>query len=142
MFLSPTGNNIKNAVVKHKWQFCTRRENTFSEFGPSRGERVHKYYAYCNPVQSLLIYVVFPKVKIICFCNQCTFVRQEQSSHNAYGISERDNISSRENRATKHYWMKTQLGRSNRWQKHSIWSNPPLHSRIRKDLEGRKMSST
>ena len=35
-------------------------------------------------------------MEIIYLCNQCTFVRQEQSSHNAYGISERDNISSRD----------------------------------------------
>ena len=39
---------------------------------------------------------MFRKVKIIYLCNQCTFARQEQSSHNAYGISERDNISSRD----------------------------------------------
>ena len=42
-------------------QFCTRRENTFSEFGPSKGERAHRYCAYCNSVKSLLIYVVFQK---------------------------------------------------------------------------------
>ena len=37
-------------------------------------------------------------MKIVYFCNQWAFVRQEQSSHNANGISERDNISSRESR--------------------------------------------
>ena len=35
-------------------------------------------------------------MKIIYFCNQRIFVRQEQLSQIAYGISERDNISSRE----------------------------------------------
>ena len=35
-------------------------------------------------------------MKIIYLCNQYTFVRQEKLSHNAYGISERDNISSRD----------------------------------------------
>ena len=39
-------------------------------------------------------------MKIIYFCNQCTFVRQEQSSHNSYGILQRDNVSGRESRTT------------------------------------------
>ena len=39
-------------------------------------------------------------MQIIYFCNQCTFIWQEQSSHNADGISERDNISSRESSTT------------------------------------------
>ena len=30
-----------------------------SQFGPSRGERVHKYCAYCSSVKSLLTYIVF-----------------------------------------------------------------------------------
>ena len=37
-------------------------------------------------------------MKIIYNCNQSTFARQEQLSHNAYGNSERDNISSRKSR--------------------------------------------
>ena len=40
--------------------------------------------------------MLFSKVKIIYLCNLCIFVRQEQLLHNAYGISERDNISSRD----------------------------------------------
>ena len=46
---------------QNQLQFCTRRENTFSESGPSTGECVRKCYAYCNSVKSLLIYVVFQK---------------------------------------------------------------------------------
>ena len=45
--------------------------------------------------KSSLIYVVFQKWRSFIFA---TFVRQEQLLHNAYGISERDNISSRERR--------------------------------------------
>ena len=40
---------------------CIEAFNTFSEFGPSKGHRIHKYYAYCNSAKSLLKYVVFQK---------------------------------------------------------------------------------
>ena len=49
----------------------------------------------CKSVKVFVNYTLFPKVKIIYLCNQCTFV-QEQLSHNAYGVSECDNISSRD----------------------------------------------
>ena len=39
-------------------------------------------------------------MKIIYLCNRCTFVRQEESSHNACSMSERDEISSRESRTS------------------------------------------
>ena len=66
--------------------------------GPNKGHRVYQYYAYCNYVKSLLIYVIFQKWRSFIFCNQRIFVRQEQLSQIAYGISERGNISSRERR--------------------------------------------
>ena len=54
-----TQSPLESAHGQTQLQFCTRSENTFSKFGPSKGHRVHKYYAYCNSVKSLLIYVVF-----------------------------------------------------------------------------------
>ena len=47
----------------------------------------------CNLRWRLRKYTLCQKAKIIYLC---TFVRQEQSSHNARDISERDNISSRD----------------------------------------------
>ena len=49
---------------------------------------------------SLCKYTSFPRVKIVYLCNRCTFVRREQSSHNACVISKRDNVSSRESPTT------------------------------------------
>ena len=54
-----THSPLESAHGQRQLQFCTRSGNPFSEFDPSRGERIHKYYAYCNSVKSLLIYVVF-----------------------------------------------------------------------------------
>ena len=51
---------------------------------------------------SLCKYTLSPNVTIIYLCNQYVFVRQELSSHNVYGISKRDNISSRERNMKTH----------------------------------------
>ena len=74
--------------------------HSHSQFGPSTSNTytvlyVRKHHACVTPLRSLHIYVV-SKVKIVYFCNLCTFVLQKQSSHNLYGISERDNISIRD----------------------------------------------
>ena len=64
------------AKTRSQSQFVLEAFNTFPEFGPSKGHRVHKYYAYYNSVKFLLIYVVFTKEKIIYFCkNQCISTR-------------------------------------------------------------------
>ena len=78
-------------------QFVLEPFNTFEVFGPSKGHRVHKYYAYCNSVKSLFVRC-FRKNEDHSFCNQCTFVQQEQLTQFAHSTSERDNISSRESR--------------------------------------------
>ena len=62
-----THSPLESTHGQRQLQFVLEAFNTFSEFGPSRGERVHKYYAYCNSIKFLLIYVVFSKVKIIYF---------------------------------------------------------------------------
>ena len=37
-----THSPLESAHGQSQWQFCTQRENTFSEFDPSKGHRVHK----------------------------------------------------------------------------------------------------
>ena len=78
----------------------THIPSTHSQFDPSTSNTytvlyVHKHHAYVTPL-SLCKYTLFSKAKIIYLCDRCTFVWQEQLSQNAHGISERDNISSRD----------------------------------------------
>ena len=62
--------------------------STYLQFGPGTGNAytvlyVHKHHAYVTSL-SVYKYTLLPKVKIIYSCNQCTFVRQEQSLYNPY----------------------------------------------------------
>ena len=49
-------------TARHSYSFVLDTFNTFGVLCPSKGHRVHKYYAKCNPMKSL-----FPSVRIIYF---------------------------------------------------------------------------
>ena len=42
-----------SVLARGQLQFVLETFNTFSEFGPSKEHRLHKYYAYCNSVNTL-----------------------------------------------------------------------------------------
>ena len=100
-FLAPVTARVGEGVaVLHSTRKHVRSNSlprrVLTRSGPSKGHRVHKYYAQSNSVESLY----YDGSEDHLFCNQCTFVRQEQLSHDAYGISKRDNISSRKSRTS------------------------------------------
>ena len=86
-------NNFNVTFCMSIWSFCSGTDGSNNSYSThlTRSEFTvpARDIAYTNitHIVILLIYVVFPKVKIVYFCNQCTFVRQEQLSHNAYGIT-------------------------------------------------------
>ena len=83
-------------------QFVLDAFNTFRVLGSSR-DIAYTSITHITIPWSFCKYTLFPNVKIIYLCNRCTFVRQEQSSH---GISECDNISSRQSRTSGFGWWK------------------------------------
>ena len=59
---------LMSRLNKHFSSFCSGTDDSYSLYathltrsGPNKVHRVHKYYAYCNSVKSLLIYAVFQK---------------------------------------------------------------------------------
>ena len=64
----------------------TLEAKTRSEFGPSRGERVHKYYAYCNSVKSLLITVAFLKGRWFIFATSASSF-DKNNRHTTHTVS-------------------------------------------------------
>ena len=70
-FPAPVTARAEAVAVSHSTRKHVRSYSLYSkhltEFGPVSNKHVHKYYAYCNSVTSLLIYVVFLKMEIIYF---------------------------------------------------------------------------